>query len=45
MEVESGVRAPGPEGANSRMNDWVGVLVAIAATMMAIGNIKDGNVG
>jgi hypothetical protein len=44
-EVDGGKQESASDRANSRMNDWIGVLVALAATLMAIGNIKDGNVG
>jgi hypothetical protein len=38
--------APAVEhGGNSRLNSLIALLVAIAATLMAIDNIKDGNVG
>jgi hypothetical protein len=33
------------KGPESKLNGWVAVLVAVCATMMALCNVKDGNVG
>ena len=44
-ENERGARQSATDRADSWLNDRVGVLVALAATLMAIGNIKDGNIG
>jgi len=32
-------------GGDSRLNSTIAILVALAATFMALGNIKDGNIG
>ena len=43
-EIDEAVGAAIERGAESRLNSVVAVLVALAATAMAIDNIKDGNV-
>src|SRR5262249_1586237 len=43
-ELEDAAKDAIDNSAPSRMHAWIGLLVALAATLMAIGNIKDGNV-
>jgi hypothetical protein len=43
-EIDEAVGAAIERGAESRLNSVVAVLVALAATAMALDNIKDGNV-
>jgi len=44
-EIDEAVGAAIEQGADARLNSVIALLVAIAATLMAIDNIKDGNVG
>ena len=44
-EIEDAAKDVIDRSPDSKMNAWIGLLVAITATLMAIGNIKDGNVG
>ena len=44
-EIEDAAKDVIDRSPESKMNAWIGLLVAITATLMAIGNIKDGNVG
>jgi hypothetical protein len=44
-EIEDAAKDVIDRSPESKMNGWMGLLVAITATLMAIGNIKDGNVG
>src|SRR5262245_13183371 len=43
-EVEDAAKDVIDHSSPSRMNAWIGLLVALTATLMAIGNIKDGNI-
>jgi len=44
-EVEDAARDAVERSPGSRLNAMIGVMVAISATLMALGNIKDGNIG
>ena len=44
-EVDEAVTQALEHAAQSRLNSIVAILVALAATCMALGNIKDGNIG
>jgi hypothetical protein len=43
-EIEDAAREAVERSPESKLNAWVGVMVAISATLMALGNIKDGNI-
>jgi coenzyme F420-reducing hydrogenase alpha subunit len=44
-EIEDAARDAVERSPDSKLNAWIGVMVAVSATMMALGNIKDGNIG
>jgi hypothetical protein len=43
-EIEDAARDAVDHASGSRLNSVIGVMVAVSATLMALGNIKDGNI-
>jgi hypothetical protein len=43
-DVDEKVQEALESAGESKMNRWIALLVAVAATIMALGNVKDGNI-
>jgi hypothetical protein len=43
-DVDEKVQEAVESAGESKMNRWIALLVAVAATVMALGNVKDGNI-